>query len=177
MGQPRSREVATWSTFAGGLLPNFIFRWSFAPIFGWFFSRFQPIKLQKQKPCWEIRPGSTASAGSFPFCPFTPNLMTFENDSFSPSLLPGNSHLDRDLFKWQKCEVDDGNLDADQVGGSFVTTEQTCQVFTHDSWLILMILWALVFDLFHETFWSVVFCTFFVGGGVSVNLWLAMGVS
>ena len=34
-----------------------------------------------------------------------------------------------------------------------------------------------MFDLFDETFWSVVFCTFFVGGGVSVNLWLAMGVS
>lgn len=49
---PRLRAVRFPISSLAGVLPQFL---------GWFFSRFQPIKLQKQKPCWEIRLGSTGS--------------------------------------------------------------------------------------------------------------------
>lgn len=70
VSQPRSREVATWSTFAGGLLPNFIFL-EFCPNFWLIFLEVPTYQAAEAETM--LGDPSGEHREHTPFCPFTPH--------------------------------------------------------------------------------------------------------
>ena len=86
VSQPRSREVATWSTFAGGSLPNFIFGWSVAPIFGLIFLEVPTYQAAEAETMLGDPSGEHRKHTSF--CPFTP-----PNDDQMNGSKPQRFHL------------------------------------------------------------------------------------